>query len=237
METRITEVSDRIYHLSTYIPPADLRFNQVLIDAEEPLLFHCGMKSMFPLISNAVSRIIPLEKLRWISYGHHEADESGALNDWLSAAPAAQVAVGEIACMLSANDYALRPPRSLQENEVIDLGGKRVRYLPTPHVPHCWDAGLMYEETTGTLLCGDLFTQTGDAPPKTSGDLTGPAIATEDLYLATALTPFTATTIRRLADLAPRTLALMHGPAFHGDCKQVLVDLADAYHERLLKSL
>jgi flavorubredoxin len=237
METRITEIADRIYHLSTYIPPADLRFNQVLINAEEPLLFHCGMKSVFPLISDAVSRIIPLDKLRWISYGHHEADESGSVNDWLTVAPSAQVAVGETACLLSANDQAIRPPRPLQENEVMDLGGKRVRYLPTPHVPHCWDAGLMYEETTNTLLCGDLFTQTGDAQPRTEADLIGPAIATEDLYLATALTPVTAITIRRLSELAPRTLALMHGPAFHGNCKQALNDLADAYHERLLKML
>ena len=237
METRITEIANRIYHLSTYIPQADLRFNQVLIDAEEPLLFHCGMKSLFPLISNAVSRIIPVEKLRWISYGHHEADESGALNEWLSVAPSAQAALGETACMLSANDYALRPPRSLQEDEVIDLGGKRVRYLPTPHVPHCWDAGLLHEETTNTLLCGDLFTQTGDVPAQTESDLIGPAITTEDLYLGTSLTPGTATTIRHLADLNPRTLALMHGPAFHGNCTQALIELADAYQERLLKAL
>jgi flavorubredoxin len=237
METRITEIADRIYHLSTYIPPADLRFNQVLINAEEPLLFHCGMKSVFPLISDAVSRIIPLNRLRWISYGHHEADESGAANDWLSVAPSAQVAVGETGCLLSAIDQSIRPPRALQENEVLDLGGKKVRYLPTPHVPHCWDAGLMYEETTNTLLCGDLFTQTGDAQPQTEADLIGPAIATEDLYLATALTPITATTIRRLAELTPKTLALMHGPAFHGNCKRALNDLADVYQDRLLKSL
>jgi flavorubredoxin len=237
METRITEIADHIYHLSTYIAPADLRFNQVLIDADQPLLFHCGMKSVFLLISNAVSSIIPLEKLRWISYGHHEADESGAANDWLAAAPSAEIAVGEIACMLSANDYALRPPRALQDNEVIDLGGKRVRYLPTPHVPHCWDAGLLYEETTNTLLCGDLFTQTGDAPPLTETDLVGPAIATEDLYLGTSLTPATAATIRQLAELNPRTLALMHGPAFHGNGKRALLELADAYNERLRKAL
>jgi len=237
VETRITEIANRIYHLSTYIEPADLRFNQVLIDAEEPLLFHCGMKSLFPLISSAVSRIIPLEKIRWISYGHHEADESGAANDWLTVAPSAQVAIGETGCMLSANDQMIRPPRPLQDNEVMDLGGKRVRYIPTPHVPHCWDAGLIFEETTGTLFCGDLFTQIGDTPPRTESDMTGPAIATEDIYLATALTPWTAPTIRRLADLSPKTLALMHGPAFHGNANQALLDLADSYHQRLLKSL
>ncbi len=237
METRITEIADHIYHLSTYVPPADLRFNQVLIDADEPLLFHCGMKSLFPLLSTALSRIIPLQKLRWISYGHHEADESGAVNDWLSAAPGAQVAIGEIACMLSANDHAIRIPRSLQDNEVIDLGGKRVRYLPTPHVPHCWDAGLMYEETTKTLLCGDLFAQTGDTPGLVETDLVGPALTTEDFYLATCLTPNTAPTIRMLASLVPTTLALMHGPAFHGNGNQVLLDLAEAYQQRLEKAM
>ena len=237
METRITEIADHIYHLSTYIEPADLRFNQVLIDADQPLLFHCGMKFVFPLISAAVSQIIPVQKLRWISYGHHEADESGAMNDWLSAAPDAQVAIGEIGCLLSANDQAIRPPRPLQDGETLDLGGKKVRYIATPHVPHCWDAGLIFEETTKTFLCGDLFTQTGDAPARTEADLVGPALITEELYLATALTPWTAATIRRLAELGPKTLALMHGPAFHGDAQQALLDLADAYHQRLLKAM
>ena len=237
METRITEIANRIFHLSTYIPPADLRFNQVLIDADEPLLFHCGMKSLFPLISSAVSRIIPLEKLRWLSYSHHEADESGAANEWLSSAPSAQIAVGEVACMLSATDHGIRAPRALQDEEVLDLGGKRVQYLYTPHVPHCWDAGLIYEHTTRTLLCGDLFTQSGDAQPIVESDLVGPAISTEDLYLGTSLTPLTAPTIRRLAALEPTTLALMHGPAFRGNGKQALLDLAGFYEERLKKAL
>lgn len=237
METRITEIGDRIYHLSTYIEPADLRFNQLLVDADQPLLFHCGMKSLFPLVSQAVSRVLPLNKLRWVSYGHHEGDESGAVNEWLSSAPQAEVALGEVACMLSANDQVSRMPRVLQDEEVLDLGGKRVRYLYTPHVPHCWDAGLMYEETTRTLLCGDLFTQSGDAPPQVETEIVSAALATEDLYMATALTPFTAATIRRLAMLEPATLALMHGPAYHGNGKQALLDLADAYQQRLTNAL
>ena len=217
METRITEIASKIYHLSTYIEPADLRFNQVLIDADEPLLFHTGMKSLFPLVSAAVKKIIPIEKLRWISYGHHEADESGAANDWLGAAPNSQVAMGEIGCMLSANDQCVRPPRIWNDGEVLDLGGKRVRYIATPHVPHCWDAGLVFEETTGTFLCGDLFTQSGNTPGIIEDDVVGPAAATEDVYLATCLTPETAATIRKLAALEPRTLALMHGPAYRGN--------------------
>jgi flavorubredoxin len=232
METRVTEIASKIYHLSTYLDPADLRFNQVLIDADQPLLFHTGMRGLFPLVSAAVARIMPLQKLRWISYGHHEADESGAMNEWLSAAPYSQVAVGEIACLLSANDQAIRAPRVWNDNETIDLGGKRVRYLATPHVPHCWDAGLVYEETTNTLLCGDLFTQMGNAPAETEGDIIMPAFTTEDIYLATSLTPGTASTIRRLAKLAPTTLALMHGPAFHGNGKNALQELATGYEKR-----
>ena len=237
METRITEIANKIYHLSTYIEPADLRFNQVLIDADEPLLFHAGMKALFPLVSGAVSKIMPLEKLRWISYGHHEADESGAVNDWLSVAPQAQVAVGEIGCMLSANDQSLRAPRVWNDGETLDLGGKRVRYVYTPHVPHCWDAGLVFEETTGTLLCGDLFTQSGDRPPIIEDDIVGPAASTEDIYLATCLTPETAPTIRKLAALEPKTLALMHGPAYRGNGGKALLDLAEFYEKRLQKAL
>lgn len=237
MQTEINEIADKIYRLSTYVEPADLRFNQILIDADEPLIFHTGMKSLFPLVKAAVAQIIPVEKLRWISYGHYEADECGAMNDWLAAAPHAQVAVGETACMLSANDHAIRPPRPLQDGEVLDLGGKKVRYLPTPHVPHCWDAGLLFEETTRTLFCGDLFTQAGNSAPTTQGDLIDPAFRTEEIYLATALTPVTAPTIRKLAELAPATLALMHGPAFHGDARTALRDLASGYEQRLQKAL
>ena len=236
METRITEIATRIYHLSTYIPPADLRFNQVLIDAEEPFLFHAGMKSLFPLVSAAVARIIPLTKLRWISYGHHEADESGAVNDWLRASPNAQVIVGETACLLSANDQSIRPPRVWNEGETLDLGDKRVEYFATPHVPHCWDAGLVYEHSTRTLMCGDLFTQMGDAEPMRENDIVGPAAATEDVYLATCLTANTGPTIRKLGALRPEALAMMHGPAFRGDGGQALNDLASFYEQRFHNS-
>jgi len=237
MQTFVTEIADGIYRLSTYVEPINLRFNQYLIDAEEPLLFHCGMMGLFPMISAAAARVVPLERLRWISYGHWEADESGAMNKWLEAAPKAQVAVGQIACMLSASDVAIRPPRALEDRETLDLGGKRVRYLATPHVPHCWDAGVLYEETTNTLLCGDLFTQTGDGPAVTEGDIIGPALQAEDMYNATSLTPLTATTIRNLAAFAPSTLALMHGPCFRGDGRSALLTLAGGYAERLRSRL
>lgn len=232
MDTNVTEIAKGIYRLSTYIESADLRFNQFLIDAEEPLLFHCGFHRLFPQLSAALSGVIPLDRIRWVSYGHHEADESGAMNDWLEVAPEACVVLGRIGCMLSARDLALREPRALEDGEILDLGGKKVRYLATPHVPHCWDAGLFYEETTQTLLCGDLFTQIGDCKAMTEDDIVGPALQAEDGYQATALTANTAPTIRRLAALSPRTLALMHGPAFQGDGARALRQLADGYELR-----
>ena len=235
MPTTIDEITNGIYRLSTYIPDMDFTFNQYLIDADQPLLFHCGMRSLFPSVSAVVSKTMPLTRLRWLSFGHWEADESGAMNEWLAAAPEAQVTVGAIGCMLSVNDLAIRAPRPLEDEEVIDLGGKRVRYLATPHVPHGWDAGLLFEETTRTLFCGDLFTQIGSSPAVSESDLVGPALVAEDAFGATALTPNTAPTIRRLVTLKPAMLALMHGPAFRGNCERVLQELADGYEERFLR--
>jgi flavorubredoxin len=210
-------------------PPAGFTFNQFLIRGDEPLLFHTGLRQMFPLVRDAVSRLIPPEQLRWISFGHVESDECGSMNEWLALAPQAQIAHGQIACAVSLNDLADRAPRALNDGEVLDLGGKRVRYLDTPHVPHCWEAGVLYEETTGTLLCGDLLTHLGNGPALTSGDLIGPAIAAEETFHATSVGYTTAPTIRKLADLEPRTLAVMHGSSFNGDCAHALHSLADYY--------
>lgn len=237
METRIDEIADGIYRLSTFVPevapPAGLAFNQFLVLADEPLLFHTGSRRMFPQTQAALRRLLPPEQLRWISFGHFEADECGAMNEWLAVAPHAEIALGETACDLSVHDMAARPPRVLQHGQVVELGGgKRVRYLDTPHTPHGWDAGLMYEETTGTLLCGDLFTQVGDGPASTESDIVGPAIAAEDLFQYSSLNPSMGTTIRGLAELAPRTLALMHGPAFRGDGGAALRALAADYERR-----
>lgn len=155
------------------------------------------------------------------------------MNSWLLASPSAQIAHGALGCQVSVNDLADRPPRVLRHGEVIDLGSRRVRRIETPHVPHGWDAGLLYEETTSTLFCGDLFTAVGAAPALTEHDITGPALAAEDVFGATCLTPATGATIRSLASLNPTTLGMMHGPAFTGDCVQALHDLAAAYDERL----
>ena len=234
METTVTEIADGIYRLSTLTDavPGGFTFNQFLIRDTDPLLFHTGPKGLFGPVSEAVNTVIPVETLRWVTFGHWEADESGALNLWLEASSHSEPALGAIGTMLSGNDQAIRPPRSLADGEVLDLGSKRVRWIETPHVPHGWDAGLLFEETTGTLLCGDLFSQAGNES-STMGDITGPAMALEDMMRATSLTPRTAPTIRRLAELRPSTLALMHGPSYSGDGASALVALADDYDARL----
>lgn len=236
METRINEIADGVFRLSTFIPdvpPTGLSFNQFLIRGEEPLLFHTGMRGLFPLVRDAVSKLMPPEKLRWISFGHYEADECGSMNEWLAVAPNAQVVHGMTAVAVSLNDQASRAPRAVQHGDVIDLGGKRVRYLDTPHVPHGWEAGLLYEETTGALLCGDLFTQYGICDATTESDIVGAAIASEDIANYSALNPAMGTTLRKLAELKPRTLALMHGPSFIGDGAAALAALGADYDRRM----
>ena len=237
METKLDEIATGIFRLSTFVPevapPAGFTFNQFLVMGEEPLLFHCGQRGLFPSVSAAVARVLPLERLRWLSFGHVEADECGAMNLWLAAAPRAQVVHGALACMVSLNDLADRPPRALADGEVLDLGGRRLRWCDTPHVPHGWEAGVLYEETAGTLLCGDLLTHLGEGPALTRADIVGPAAAAEEAFLATAITPSTAPTLRRLAGLAPKTLAVMHGSSFAGDGAAALNALADFYDDRL----
>jgi flavorubredoxin len=237
MQAKIDEIANGIYRLSVLVPdiapPAGFTFNHFLVRAEQPMLFHCGLRAFFPALSEAVSRIMPVEKLRWIGFGHVEADECGAMNSWLAAAPHAQVAHGATACMVSLNDLADRAPRVMTDGDTIDLGGKRLRYIDTPHVPHGWEAGVFYEETTGTLLCGDLFTHLGETPAVTDKDIVGPAIEAERLFKYTSLGPSTAPNIRKLTALAPKTLAVMHGASFHGNTVRALNSLADYYDAEL----
>jgi flavorubredoxin len=239
VSTTIAEIADGIFRVSTYTDeiPGGFTFNQFLIDDDEPLLFHCGLRSAFPQIAEAVSSVRPISDLCWLSFGHWEADESGAMNHWLAAAPRATVTVGTLGEMISGSDQADRPIRALADGEVFDVGGKRIRWIDTPHVPHGWDAGVIYEETTQTLFCGDLLSQTGAAVPVTTDDVVGPALAAEDMFSATALTPHTAPTIRRLAELQPVTLAIMHGASFAGDCVAALRAAADDYENRLYRAL
>ena len=237
METKIAEIAPGIYRLSTWfaeiLPPAGFTFNQFLVVADEPLLFHCGHRKLFPLVSAALAKVMPVEKLRWITFGHYEPDESGAMNLWLAAAPKAQVAHGRIGCQVILGDAADRAPRPLADGEVIDLGGKRVRHLDTPHVPHGWDARTLYEETTQTLFCGDLFTHEGNGPALVETDIVEAAIRSDRRSGATCLTPNTAPTICKLGELKPKTLAVMHGSSYRGDCAAALGALADDYARRL----
>jgi flavorubredoxin len=242
METRIDEIAPNILRLSTAVTgeglPGGFSFNQFLVLGDEPLLFHCGPRGLFPSVSAAAARVLPLERLRWIGFGHVEADECGSMNQWLAAAPNAAIVHGLTGCMVSIQDLADRPPRALTDGTVLELGGKRVRYIDTPHVPHGWEACVLYEETTETLLGGDLFTHLGDGlPAVTDADIVGPALAAEDLFKASALTPQTAPTIRKLAALEPRTIAVMHGSSFNGDGAAALNALADGYAQRVLKAM
>lgn len=232
MGTSTHEIADNVFRISTLVPeigPSGFTFNQFLIRADEPLLFHTGPRAMFPAVQAAVQKLVPVDTLKWIGFGHVESDECGSMNQWLQLAPQATVAHGEVGCMVSLNDLADRPPRALQHDEVLDLGGKRVRHLDTPHVPHCWESRLLYEETTQTLMCGDLFTHLGDGPPLTTADIVGPAEEAELLFKASCLTPTTGSTIRALGELNPSVLALMHGSSFNGDCRKALTDLATLY--------
>jgi flavorubredoxin len=237
METTVHEIAEDVYRLSTHVPdvpPAGLTFNQFLVVDDDPLLFHCGPRAMFPLVSTAVARVLPVARLRWITFGHVEADECGSMNQWLAAAPPAQVAHGALGCAVSLNDLADRAPRPLADGEILDLGRHRLRQISTPHVPHAWEAQLLFDEATATLFCGDLFTQLGDPPPLVhDADLITPASEAEDIFGGSALTPATAPTIAALADLVPRTLALMHGPSATGNCAAALRELANDYARRL----
>lgn len=232
MQPSVDEIADDIYRISTWIPdvsPEGFTFNQFLVAADQPLLFHTGPRGMFPLVAEAVAKVLPVESLRWITFGHVESDECGSMNMWLTAAPDSQVAHGALGCDVSLNDLCDRPPRALEDGEVIDLGDKRVRQISTPHVPHGWEAQVLYEETTGTLLCGDLFSQVGAPPAVTTGDIVEPAMAAERMFHAACLAPHTARTLRALGDLEPTTLAVMHGSSFQGDGKGALYDLAVGY--------
>ncbi|MCW2523311.1 MAG: fold metallo-hydrolase [Frankiales bacterium] len=236
MTTDVAEIAEGIYRFSTFVPdigPTGFTFNQYLIDDEQPLLFHTGPRAMFPFVAEAIESITPLRGLRWITFGHVEADECGAMNNLLAAAPNAEVAHGGLGCMVSLNDLADRPPRPLEDGQVIELGRHRVRHIDTPHVPHAWEARVLYEETTKTLFCGDLFTQLGQGPALADNDIVGPAAQAEDVFGATCLTPRTGPTIRELAALEPTTLAVMHGSCFSGDTAAALGALADDYDRRL----
>jgi flavorubredoxin len=234
LQTKVDEIASGIFRISTWVPGITehgFTFNQFLLTGDEPFLFHCGMRQLFPLVSAAIAKVIPIEQLRWISFAHIEADECGAMNMLLAAAPQAQVIHGPLACMLSLTDMCDRPPvvAGTEPGDTHDIGGHRLRYIATPHVPHNWESGLWFDETTSTLLAGDLFTHTGQCPALTESDCIAPALEAEELFRATGLTTNLAPTLEQLAQLTPTTLALMHGASFTGDGAAQLRGLADGY--------
>ena len=227
--TNISEVTDRIYRINTAaaIPGGTFSFNQYLIIDDEPLLFHTGPRGMFPLVREAVASVLPPERLRYISFSHVESDECGSLNDWLKIAPDARPLCGRTAAMVSINDMADRPPRALADGETVSLGERRVRWIDTPHLPHGWEAGYLFEETTRTLFCGDLFTQPGSgAEAVTKDDIVGPSEAFRgamDYYSHAKDGP---SLVGKLAETEPALLACMHGSAWRGDGGALLRILA-----------
>ncbi len=238
--SQITEIAPDVYRICFYLPQIDLQFSQFLIKDEEPVLFHTLMRGMFPETREAVSRLIPPEKLRWISFSHFEADECGALNEWLAAAPNVQAVCSPLAALVNINDFANRPARQLTPAETLFTGRFRFRYLNTPQLPHGWDAGVMFEETTKTLFCSDLLHQQGQCDPLTTSDILGRVRQTlidysGNEFLADYLpyTPKTGQLLERLADLHPARLATMHGSVFEGDGAVTLRGLAAVMHEVL----
>jgi flavorubredoxin len=232
-ECSVDEIADGIYRISTYLPDVVVSYgvtiNQFLVLADEPLLFHTGLRTTFPETVAAVARLVPVERLRWLSFGHVEADECGAMNHYLAAAPQLEVTFGALGCRVSLEDMADRPPRSLAPREAIDLGGRRVVAVPTPHAPHNLEAQVLYEETTRTLLCGDLFTQLGPGPAVTSDHLIDAAIDAENVLRSASPGGAIPRVLEHLADFEPRTLAVMHGSSFEGDGGAALRGLARAW--------
>ncbi len=229
--TTVDEIAAGIYRISTPVAvvPGGFTFNQYLIADDEPLLFHTGLRRMFPLVREAVAAVLPVERLRYIGFSHYEADECGALNQFLAAAPSATPVCSAIGALVSVNDAADRPARALADGEEIRLGRHRLRWLDTPHLPHGWDCGVLLDDTTRTLLCGDLFTQGGDQhPPVTEADILGPSEAFRRPldYFAHAVN--TRQMLERLAAEQPGTLACMHGSAWRGDGAALLRALSDA---------
>ena len=227
--TSVNEIAEGIYRISTPLPlvPGGFSFNQYLVVDEEPLLFHTGLKRMFPLLREAIASVMPVERLRHAAFSHFESDECGALNLLLAAAPEARPVCGGVAAMVSVEDFADRPPRPLAHGETLSLGRHRVRWLDAPHVPHGWETGFLFEETTRTLLCGDLFTQGGTGETAlTESDILGPSEAFRKPMDYYSHSKNAGPILETIAATEPTTLACMHGSAWKGDGGALLRELA-----------
>lgn len=238
--SQITEVAPNVFKIATFFSDVNIQFNQFLVRDEEPLLYHTGMKGLFPTVSEAVAELIDPNRIRWIGFSHFEADECGALREWQKIAPDATAICSFVSKVVSVDDVvAERPARALEDGGVLVTGKFRFKFLQTPHVPHAWDAGHLFEENNGTLLCSDLFHQNGDVEPVTSSDIVSRFKETLSEYqkgpLANYLpyTTNTEKTLSRLADLKPKTIAPMHGSTYVGDGEAAILDLAQAMKDVL----
>jgi glyoxylase-like metal-dependent hydrolase (beta-lactamase superfamily II) len=237
MPTTVTEIAPDVFRLSTFAPDFGIQFVQFLVRDEEPFLMHTGFRRTFAGVREAIASVLDPATLRWIGFSHFESDECGALNDWLSVAPHATAICSIVAARVSVSDFAIRPPRALDDGEQVRLGRRRLRFLQTPHLPHSWDAGLFFEEVDGTLFCSDLFFHPGDPEPLTRGDVVGPARdailgnLTGPMAKDIAYTPDTDATFARLAALRPRTLAVMHGSSYAGNGGDAVRALGAVVHE------
>ena len=233
------EIAWDVFRISVFVPEINLTFNHFLVKDDEPLLFHAGLRGMFPLVREAVAKIIDPASIRHIGFSHFESDECGALNHWLEIAPQAQAVCGLVGALVSVNDFANRPPRAMNREDVLCTGKRRFRFLPTPQIPHGWDASLMFEETGKTLFCSDLFFQAGKGEPvRTEGFMEScreTLVAFEGGPFAGSF-PYTHRTEAVLKDVAsyqPQTLAVMHGASYSGDGGQALTDLSTVLREVL----
>ena len=237
-EIRVDEIAPDVYRLSIYMARFNLQFNSFLIKDDEPLLYHTGMRGMFPLVREAVTRVMQPAQLRWIGGSHFEVDEWGGLHDWLREAPQAAPVCSEIGALVNLNDFSPRPPRIVAQGEPLSTGRYRFRFYPTPHLPHGWDAAMLLEETQQTLFCSDLFHQNGNVKPLSEADIVASSrrslLEFQSAGPLLDYMPYTATTKRlleQLAALRPKTLAVMHGSSFSGDCAGALRDLAVAMRQ------
>jgi flavorubredoxin len=242
--TTVTEIAPDVFRISTFVSDIGMDFNQFLVRDREPLLYHTGMKAMFPPVREAIAKVIDPAALRWIAFSHFESDECGALNEFLSIAPDAQPLCSFMGAMVSVNDFAQRPARGLQDDEVLTTGAHRFRLIRTPHLPLNWEASHLFEESTRALFCSDLFHQDGELEPTTSAESELIARARDTLvrYQAGPFSnylPFTAMTLNQLARLAalkPAVLAAMHGSTFQGNGEHALDELSKVFREVLAKS-
>ena len=227
----ISEIAPNIFRISIYAQKGNVQFNHFLVKDDEPLLFHTGLRGMHAEIREAVSKLIHVSELRHISFSHFESDECGSLNEWLAAAPNADVICSQVGARVTVNDFIGRESRALADGGTFTTGQYRFRYCQTPHLPHGWDSGVLFEETQKTLFCSDLFHQAGDVEPLTSSDVVGPShqalmeYQTGILAAYMPYTPLTSQNLKKLAGLQPKTLAIMHGSSFAGDCVRALDDL------------